>query len=153
MLFFWHSVTLPFTAAAKSEQLLLPIPCHFLALLKEVSSVFSLPIFPSAGHLDSQSSYILIQYFLYFKNDMVDRSDSLWQQASSVWPQWLSPSDLTQETQPEWYKNHCTFPLSWDRGVFFRTQRGKGSEGTGVCHLFLLPPDLTNVIHLKMKNK
>lgn len=50
---FWHSVTLPFTAAAKSEQLLLTFPCHFLALLKEVSSVFSLLIFPSAGHLDS----------------------------------------------------------------------------------------------------
>lgn len=50
---FWHSITLPFIAAAKSEQLLLTFPCHFLALLKEVSSVFSLPIFLSAGHLDS----------------------------------------------------------------------------------------------------
>lgn len=50
---FWHSITLPFTVAAKSEQLLLTFPCHFLALLKEVGSVSSLPIFPLAGHLDS----------------------------------------------------------------------------------------------------
>lgn len=88
---FWHSVTLPFTAAAKSEQLLLAIPCHFPALLKEVSSVFSLPIFSPAGHLDSESSSPLIQYFLYFINDMVDRLGNLWQQVSLVWPQWLSP--------------------------------------------------------------
>lgn len=83
---FWHSVTLPFTAAAKSEQLLLTIPCHFPALLKEVSSVFSLPIFPLAGHLDSQSSSLLIQYFLYFRNDMVDRLGSLWHKHLSFGP-------------------------------------------------------------------
>lgn len=33
----WHSVALPFEAAANGEQLPLTFPCHFLALLKEVS--------------------------------------------------------------------------------------------------------------------
>lgn len=93
---FWHSTTLPFTAAAKSEQLLLTFPCHFLALLKGVSSSFSLPMVPLAGHLDLQASFILSQYFLYFINDMVDRLGNLWQQAFLVWPQWLSPKKTRQ---------------------------------------------------------
>ena len=119
----WHSVALPFKAAANGEQLPLTFPRHFLALLKEVSSVSSLPIFLLAGHLDPQSSCILTQYFLGFINDMVDSLGNLWQEASLVWSQWLSPSKLRREIQPTWRKNRCTFPLSWVGGVLWRTQR------------------------------
>ena len=77
----------PYKDPANGKQLPLTFPCHFLALLKEVSSVSSLTIFLLAGHLDPQSSCILIQYFLGFINDMVDSLGNLWQEASLVWSQ------------------------------------------------------------------
>lgn len=108
---FWHSTTLSFTAAAKSEQLLLTFPCHFLALLKGIGSSFSLPMVPSAGHLDSQTSFILSQYFLYFINDMVDSLGNLWQQAFLVWLQWLSPKKTRQfnPRNPAWVRKEILY--------------------------------------------
>lgn len=153
---FWHSIALPFTAAAKSEQLLLAFPCHFPASRKEVSSVFSLWIFPPAGHLDSSSSCILTRHFLYLQNDMTDSWGYPWQtlfpsaspgrktqrfilQTSSLWDGWIMVFFHWARKQPGF----------WGHGPEKKAKR----QISTICFCFTPFPTLVRSQHLKIRNK
>lgn len=132
---FWHSIALPFSAAAKSEQLLLAFPCHFPASWKEVSSVFSLRIFPLAGHLDPSSSCILTRHFLYLVNDMIDTWDY---QRQTLFPRVARETKTQRFIQPMWCTDHGIFPPSKNAARLFRAwtrERGEGTEIT-ICFYF-----------------
>lgn len=153
---FWHSIALPFSAAAKSEQLLLAFPCHFPASWKEVSSVFSLRIFPLAGHLDPSSSCILTRHFLYLVNDMIDTWDY---QRQTLFPR-VAPETKTQRFIPQ-----TSSPCDVQIMVFFHRARmqpgfsghGPEKEVRGQRSPFVSTSPsfwhLTEVMHLNMMNK
>lgn len=138
---FWHSIALPFTAAAKSEQLLLAFPCHFPASRKEVSSVFSLWIFPPAGHLDSSSSCILTRHFS-LPPKWHDRQLGL-PMANTVpkrvpWDE--DPELYPPDIQPMGWMDHGIFPLSQKVAWLLRAWTRERGEETEIQHLFLLHP-------------
>lgn len=152
----WHSITLPFTAAAKSEQLLPAFPWHFPASLKEVSSVFSLRIFPPAEHLDSSSFCILTRHFLYLHIDMIDIWDYLWQilfprVTPGTKPKRFNPQTLSPVMYGLWYfSNESEFSLAFED-----TDQRKSWSAGGLPFPSLSPSfwHLTEVMYLKVRNK